>query len=191
MLRHARSPRAYLRFRTLALIPIVLFIPTLVSFVTSPGAKWAQYTGILVHISILFLVSRMDTPSWARSAGFLWLGIDVLASVMVINNVPDSINWPTRLGGHVMAGIWILMSSVYARSRAVQFIGAITGIWLAGYSFVGDVLPRTVLYPASLMIVVWFIVLAVVYSPEAERVSPQPTGSRDLASTGRAVTPTG
>ena len=173
--------KQYLRFRTLALIPIFLFIPTLVSFVTSPGARWAQYTGILFHVSIMFVIARMDAPSWARSAGFLWIGIDVLASVMVINNVPDSISWPTRLGGHVMAGTWILMSSIYGRSRAVQVIGAITGLWLAGYSFVGNVLPKTALYPASLLVVVWFAVLATVYQPRAEQAEAASRSPRVLA----------
>ena len=70
-----------------------------------------------------------------------------------------------------MAGTWILVTSIYARSRVVQVIGAITGIWLAGYSFVGDVLPKTALYPAALLVVVWFIALAVKYQPEAERAS--------------------
>lgn len=173
--------KQYLTFRQLAILPIVLFLPTLVSFGVDPGAKWAQYTGILFHISILFLVSRMDTPDWARAAGFLWLGIDVLASVMVINNVPESINFPTRLGGHVMAGTWILVTSVYARSRVVQVIGVATGAWLAGYSFVGDVLPKTALYPAALLVVVWFVALAVGYTPEGERAGTPAATDRHQA----------
>lgn len=61
-----------------------------------------------------------------------------------------------RLGGHVLAGTCIVVSSLHDRGRAVQVVGAIAGIWLTGYSFVASVAPEQVLYPAGLLIVVWF-----------------------------------
>jgi hypothetical protein len=64
--------------------------------------------GIVSHLSLLFWVSRLPAPSWARAAGFGWLSIEIIVGVLGINDVPDSISHPMRLRGHVLAGTWIL-----------------------------------------------------------------------------------
>jgi hypothetical protein len=73
------SDREYLSFRAIAILPLLLFLPALVSFFTDPGSVWPEYPGILFHLSILVLVSRMDAPAWAKAAGFGWLTLDVLS----------------------------------------------------------------------------------------------------------------
>lgn len=166
--------REYLSTRIVALIPLVLFLPPVLSFFVDPGAKWAEYFGVFFHLSLLFLVSRLPAPNWARAAGYGWLTIDVLVGVLKINNVPDDISDPMRLGGHVLAGTWIIAGSVCASSWPVRIVGSLTGIWLAGYSLVGEILPGAALAPASLLIMVWFALIAAFATPAHRPQPPQP-----------------
>ncbi|WP_344499649.1 DUF2316 family protein [Streptomyces enissocaesilis] len=161
-------------FRALAIAPIILFIPSLVSFaIAEPGVKWPEYTGIFFHLTIMLLISRMDAPDWAKAAGYGWIALDVLTGIMTINDVAHDIAWPVRLGGHVLAGVWIVMSSAYARQRSIRIIGGLTGLWLGTYSFIANIAPEPVLYPTSMLIIVWFTLLAVMYQPN--RRQPQTT----------------
>lgn len=160
----------YLRFRTIALIPVLLFIPSLVSFaISEPGVVWPEYPGVLFHLAILFLVSRMDAPDWAKAAGYGWIALDVLTGIMSINDVTYEITWPVRLGGHVLAGVWIAVSSACARQWLIRIVGGLTGVWLGSFSFIANIAPEPVLYPAALLIVVWFAVLAMMYEQEDQR----------------------
>ncbi len=176
------DPRnVHLSTKTIALIPIVLFIPSLVSFaVAEPGVVWPEYTGVFFHLAILLLVSRLDAPDWAKAAGYGWITLDVLTGILTINEVAYDITWPVRLGGHVLAGVWILLSSLYARQRAIQIVGALTGIWLGSYSFLANIAPEPVVYPASLLIIAWFILLATRYQSPArsDATEPQPESAR-------------
>ena len=156
----------YLSFRMLAILPILFFLPSLVSFaISEPGVDWPEYTGVFFHLVILFLISRMDAPSWAKAAGYGWIILDVLTGIMNINGVDYDIHWPVRLGGHVLAGVWIATSSACARNLAVRVVGILTGLWLGGYSFVANIAPEEILYPAGLLIIVWFALLAIKYQP--------------------------
>lgn len=104
----------------LPLLPFVLFLPTLVSFVIDePGAVWVEFPGVFFHLAILLLISRLDAPDWAKAAGYGWIAIDVLSGILTINAVPYEITRPVRLGGHVLAGVWIAMSSVFLRRHPV------------------------------------------------------------------------
>ncbi|WP_197376102.1 hypothetical protein [Mycolicibacterium baixiangningiae] len=152
--------REHVSTRTLALIPILLFLPPVASFLTDPGARWAEYFGVFFHLSMLCLISRLPAPAWARAAGFGWVTIDVTVGVLVINGVPDDFSGPMRLGGHVLAGTWIITCAAHSAGWPIRISGAVTGIWLAGYSFVGDVLPRQALAPASLLLIVWLALIA-------------------------------
>ncbi|MCS7479942.1 hypothetical protein ACFFQW_45010 [Umezawaea endophytica] len=157
------SSRELLGFRTLALLPLVLFLPVVVSFAVDPGALWPEYIGVLFHLSVLFLVSRMDAPPWGRAAGFGWITVDILAGVLAINEVHSDLVLAVRLGGHVLAGVWIITVSVLARTWPIRVVGTITGLWLSAYSFVGNILPTTALAPASVLTLVWYGLLAFTY----------------------------
>ncbi|MEC3980071.1 hypothetical protein [Amycolatopsis sp. H20-H5] len=157
--------REYVGFRPLAILPIILFAPTFVSYAVAPGAIGFEYTGILFHVSILFLVSRMDGPLWAKAAGFGWLALDIATGALLINHVPHDIAFPLRLGGHVMCGIWMATVSLLAVSKVIRIVGAIAGAWLSLYTFVSPVLPTLFLAPASILLLVWFGLLAWKYHP--------------------------
>ncbi|QBS39302.1 hypothetical protein [Nocardia sp. CS682] len=159
------ADRELVSLRTSAILPIVFFLPPLVSFAVAPGAVWAEYPGILFHLAILVLIARLDAPEWARAAGYGWIVIDVVTGVLVINEVPEDITWPIRLGGHVLAGVWMIAASLLAESKAVRVVGVVVGSWLALYSFGSHYLPRPFLYPASILTVVWLGLLAAFYRP--------------------------
>lgn len=154
------STRPYLSLRAVALLPLVLFTPAVAAFFVAPDVPWGEYLGVLFHLSILFLVARLDAAPWAKAAGYSWVGLDVLAGVLMINEIPYDLAWAVRLGAHVLAGTWIVAASLVSRSRIVLVLGVVTGFWLAGYSFVGTVLPEEALRPAGICILLWFAAIA-------------------------------
>ncbi|MET8114410.1 hypothetical protein [Streptomyces prasinus] len=168
------ADRQLLSFRTLAIMPILFFLPPIVSFAVDPGAVWAEYPGILFHLSILFLISRMDAPQWARAAGTGWVILDVLTGVLVIHGLPTEITWPVRLAAHLLAGIWIVTASLIARWRPIQVVGTLAGSWLALYTLGSAVLPQPLLGPASILTIVWLGLLAAGYEPAQ---APRPSAT--------------
>lgn len=165
--------RHYASLRFLALLPLVLFLPAVIAFFVNPQVAWGEHLGVLFHLSILFLVSRLDAAPWAKAAGYGWVALDVLAGILMINGIEYDTAWAVRLGGHVLAGVWIVSSSLVSKAWLVSVVGVITGLWLAGYSFVGDVLPESFLRPAGILILIWFALLAIFHGSAEERAAPQ------------------
>lgn len=166
--------------RFVALLPLVLFLPAVVAFFVNPSVAWGEYLGVFFHLSILFLVSRLDAAPWAKAAGYGWVALDVLAGILMINEVAHDTAWAVRLGGHVLAGVWIVSSSLVSKTWPVRAVGVVTGLWLAGYSFVGNVLPESFLRPAGILILVWFALLAIFDRSHGERAAA-PTSSTSAA----------
>lgn len=170
--------RHYLSLPVVALLPLVLFFPAVIAFFVNPEVAWGEYLGVFFHLSILFLVSRLDAAPWAKAAGYGWVTLDVLTGILMINDVPYETAWAVRLGGHVLAGVWIVSSSLVSKAWPVRVVGVVTGLWLAGYSFAGDVLPESALRPAGICILVWFALLAIFNRSAGKRstepVSPAP-----------------
>ncbi len=167
-------PRA-LNFRMVALAPVVLFLPTLVAFaVSKPGVVWPEYNGVFFHLAMLLVIARLKAPEWARAAGYGWITLDVLTGILAINGLPYDLTWPIRMGGHVLAGVWLVVSSLSNARWPVRLVGVFTGVLLGGYSIVGNVLPLAVIYPSSITLVVWLVLLAVSVRPDAQ---PEPSTS--------------
>ena len=95
--------RRYVSLRLLALLPLVLFFPAVIAFFVDPDVAWGEYLGVFFHLSILFLVSRLEAAPWAKAAGYGWVALDVLAGILMINEVAYDTAWAVRLGGHVLA----------------------------------------------------------------------------------------
>ncbi|MEU3979167.1 hypothetical protein AB0F77_03510 [Streptomyces sp. NPDC026672] len=165
------------RFRTLAVVPIVLFVPTLVLGLATEGSPAGEAVGVLFHLSILFVVSRMNGPDWAKAAGFCWLALDITTGAMLINDVPYDIAWPVRLGGHILAGVWTVAVSLPCRYAPIRVVGTVSGLWLALYTFFGAVLSNLWLSPQALLTVVWFALLAWRYDPEIDGREPLPAAA--------------
>jgi len=103
------------------------------------------------------------------AAGYGWVTLDVLTGSLMINGVPYDTAWAVRLGGHVLADVWIVSSSLVCEAWPVRVIGMVTGLWLASYSFVADVLPESYLRPAGICILIWFALLAIYHRSAEER----------------------
>lgn len=170
------SNRPYLSLRAVALLPLILFTPAVIAFFVAPNVSWGEHLGVFFHLSILFLVARLDAPHWAKAMGYGWVALDVLAGILIINDVPYDTGWAVRLGAHVLAGTWIVAASLVNRSRIVMAAGVITGAWLAGYSFVGTVLPEEALRPAGICILIWFAAIAVRNDSQASQQSQPVAG---------------
>lgn len=171
------SNRVYLSLRWSAILPLVLFTPAVVAFFVAPDVWWGEHLGIFFHLAILFLVSRLDAAQWSRAAGYAWVALDVLAGVLMINGIDDEIAWTVRLGAHVMAGVWIVSSSMVARSWVTRLLGVITGLWLGGYSLVAPQLGEEFLRPAGILILFWFGAIAAT----ADRNRPRPLAAESEA----------
>jgi len=152
--------REILSFRQAAMLPVLLFVPTLLAVVLFPGTKVSSVIGIFFHLSALIVVSRMPAPMWAAACGFGWLILDVMCGAMMINNVPDAIAWPVRLGGHILAGVWIITVSLLCRQWDLRIVGVVVGVWLAAFTFFATELPISLLGPPGILTCVWFSLLA-------------------------------
>jgi hypothetical protein len=166
------SQRRYVGLRYVALLPLVLFIPVVLALLIDPSVPWGEYLGVFFHLSILPLVSRLDAAPWARAAGYGWVALDVLAGILVINDIAYETAWAVRLGAHVLAGVWIIASSLVSRSWLVRIAGVVSGVWLAGYSFVGATVPEEFLSPAGIFTALWFALLVIFGRESDERPAP-------------------
>jgi hypothetical protein len=120
--------------RVIALTAFVLFAPVVASFRLAPRSRWAEYVGIFFHLATFFLVAKLPAPDWARVAGSSWLLLDVTAGALNINRVPRAIGDHVRLGGHIFAGIWIVVASLQGSPMAM-LTGLPAGSFLFRYTF--------------------------------------------------------
>ena len=120
------DPLLSLSIRAVALIALLLWVPIIASFRFAPGVRWAGYVGIFYHLAVFLLVFKLPAPEWARAAGYSWLLLDVAAGVLGINQVQPAIAQDVRLGGHIFAGIWIVMASLQG-SLAAKLLGCQLG----------------------------------------------------------------
>ena len=160
--------------RPFAIAAIVLFVPVAATFFLAPGIWWVDYPGILFHLAMFGVVAKLDAPDWAKAAGFGWLFLDVATGAMTLNHVPRSIALYLRFGGHIFAGIWIVGASLGGR-RWMRIVGVVTGAWMSLYTFVSPFVTAKALAPASLLVIVWLVIVARDYGPATVRADTPAT----------------
>jgi hypothetical protein len=153
------DPLLSISARDVALTAFILFAPVVASFRLAPGSRWAEYLGIFFHLATFFLVAKLPSPEWARTAGYGWLLLDVTAGALLINRVPRAVADYVRLGGHIFAGIWIAVASLQG-SPAAMLTGLPAGAFLFGYTFASPFLRPVWLSPASILVLLWLLVIA-------------------------------
>ena len=171
-------------FRTLAFLPAVIFVPTLGAEVALPGTHIGAILGVFFHLAVLFFVSRVPAPMWAKAAGFGWIVIDVAVGVMDVNLVPEQIYMPMRLGGHVSSAVWIVAVSLLSRPKGFRVVGLVTAGMLALYSFVAPDVPQNLLLLPGAGTVVWFVIAGLWHKPD-------PLGGVQRRGSSSAQTPAG
>lgn len=153
------DPLLSLSIRSVSLVALLLWAPVVASFRFAPGARWPGHIGILFHLVVFLLVFKLPAPEWARAAGYGWLLLDVAAGVFRVNQAQPAIAQYMRLGGHIFAGIWIVMVSLQG-SLAVKLVGLPAGAILFAYTFASPFLPTVWLSPAAILVLVWLAILA-------------------------------
>jgi hypothetical protein len=123
-------------------------VPALLIAVVAAGA----------HLVLFPVVAAMPAASWCRAAGYFWLAIDVALNVATLNGVPMEIVMPIRLGGHVLAGIWIFTAS---RSLAgvARGLGLLLGVLLIAHAFLSPWLPPWAIFPPFVLIPIWLVLV--------------------------------
>ena len=153
------DPNASLSPRFWAAAAILLFVPVVITFAVAPGIWWANYPGILFHLSLFLLVPKLEAPDWAKAAGYAWLALDTTTGVLVMDGVPHLIADHVRLGGHIFAGIWIMTVSLPG-SWPVRITGFLGGGSLFLFTFASPFLPMAALGPAGIIVVIWLAFIA-------------------------------
>jgi hypothetical protein len=154
------SHRAAVEMAFFTLIPIAFFIPTLVA-IGLGAPEWVNSPfGILFHLSLLPVVSRLPVPDFARAAGYGWLTLDTACGVMLYYGVAFDVAWPIRLAGHLFAAIWLISASVTTRHWSIRIVGVLTALWLASYTFFFFALPESYLGPPGVLTCVWLALVA-------------------------------
>ncbi|MDQ2783467.1 MAG: hypothetical protein M3Y58_00500 [Chloroflexota bacterium] len=136
--------------------------------------------GIAPHLLLFVVVAALPAPSWARSAGYGWLAIDMTTDIMALNGVAPATFLPLRYGGHIAAALWIATASWQAKG-ATRNVGLLLALDLAGYSFIAPFVSFVALLPSIVLLPAWFVLVARHIGHEAEAVQE----SADRSSTVR------
>jgi len=62
-----RESREILSFRTIALLAIAIALPGVVAVAVFPHSGARDVFGILFHLAMMFIVSRLPGPAWAKA----------------------------------------------------------------------------------------------------------------------------
>jgi hypothetical protein len=132
------------------------FIALFVLFGIAPTSPIVPILGVTAHVLLFPLVAALPAASWAKAGGYGWLVVDVASNVMGLNGVDEPTTSALRLGGHIVAALWIASVSVEAKEVA-RIVGLPLALLLAAYSIIAPWVPMWILYPAFLLLPVWLV----------------------------------
>jgi len=115
--------------------------------------------GIAPHLLLFVVVAALPASSWAKSAGYGWLAIDMTTDIMALNGVAPATFLPMRYGGHIAAALWIASASWEAKG-ATRAVGLLLALDLAGYSFIAPFVSFVALLPSIVLLPAWFVLVA-------------------------------
>lgn len=97
-----------------AYVSAALFVVMFVAFSVPALAVTTAYLGIAIHILLFPVIAAAPAAGWGRAAGYGWLVVDNVASVLAINGL--DFDMPVRLGGHLAAAVWVFAASARSSS---------------------------------------------------------------------------
>lgn len=151
-----------------------LFAAVNVGMGAARGARWVEYTGLGFHLLLLPLAARLDAPDWARAMGYAWIAVDGTVSVALINGQSPEAPARARLGGHVLASVWIAAASQPLPARA-RLLGRALAACLGGHSLVAPFTRRPVLlYAAGPLMVAWLAAVGAALRRGGPPAAPAP-----------------
>src|SRR5690349_11200245 len=89
----------------------VLFVALFSVYGIAPASPVVSLLGVLVHLLLFPVVAALPAPSWAKSAGYGWLVVDIVSNVMSLGGLEDTTTSAVRFGGHIVAALWIASAS--------------------------------------------------------------------------------
>jgi hypothetical protein len=142
-----------------------LFVGLMIAFSTvgnePPGAVTLAAIGVIgvtAHLVLLPVVSATGSMPWARAGGYSWVAIDVMLNVAAINGAPLDTLMPLRLGGHVLAAVWIA-DAARSAGGIVGVVGTVLAVLLGGHAVSAPWVPAWVLFLPFTLIPVWLVLL--------------------------------
>jgi hypothetical protein len=155
------DPVAVLTTYVAAALLAALFLTILARSLGAEPPGWiTPLLGISSHAALFPLVGALPSPAWARSAGFGWLIVDVVANSMELHAGEDRSSTSIRYGGHILAGMWIAASSVHS-GGLLAWLGVPLGAWLVLHALLASQLPEWALAPAMPLLIIWLIAAGV------------------------------
>ena len=150
---------------TAAYIGAALFIALMVTFSTlgdrPPSGGQLLLLGVLgvgSHLVLLPVVSAAGRAAWARACGYSWIAIDVILNVASVNGMALAAVTPLRLGGHILAALWIADAAISAAGIA-RVVGVVLAVLLAFHAFAAQRVPAWVLFIPFTLIPLWLVLL--------------------------------
>lgn len=153
--RHRNDPT-----HLMAWLAAALFIPVFALLPSGALPSAVQRVGIVIHLILFPVVSRAPAPQWGKAAGYAWLGFDVTASVILLQQGDAAMAFAVRLGGHVLAGLWI-GSVAFVAQGGFRLLGLGLGFSLGGYSLVTSFVPLSVFGISAPLMVAWLFWLGI------------------------------
>jgi hypothetical protein len=158
-----------------AYIGAALFVALMVAFSTvgdGPPTAAIMATiglvGVTSHLVLLPVVAASGSTSWTRACGYSWIAIDVMLNVAGINGAALPTLMPLRLGGHVLAALWI-GDAALASGGAAAAVGMILAVLLGGHAVTAPWIPSWAIFLPFMMIPVFLVLLGLAMSR-----APQP-----------------
>ena len=142
-----------------------LFVALIVAFSTMDPNHPSTLTTLLIgvigvssHLVLLPVVAALPAPGWARAGGYAWIAIDTMLNVASINGADAVMIAALRLGGHVPAGLWMVVAAQQT-GGAVGALGIPLGVVLAIHAFASPWIPAWVLFIPFVSIPVWLTIV--------------------------------
>ena len=113
---------------------------------------------VAAHLALLPTVAAAIAATWARPAGYAWLALDVALNGATLNGADTAIVMPMRLGGHLLAAVWIANAS-WNTKGSVRTVGLALAAMLGAHAFVAGWAPDWTIYPPFVFIPLWLTLL--------------------------------
>lgn len=114
---------------------------------------------VVGYLLLFFVVTYVPSPVGARTAGYIWIIMDITATTMPLYGVPFEAYTALRFGGaHIATAIWMGAVS-YQYKGVLLVVGLPLSAYLIAYSFLQVFLPAGVLEPLFSFLILWFILL--------------------------------
>jgi hypothetical protein len=146
----------------------------------SSSAAWIEPVGAAAHLVLLPVAAALPAPSWGRAMGLMWLGLDAALSITQINGAAPPLIFSLRLGGHVLAAVWIA-STAWRQQRLRRLLGSGAAATLGLQSLIAPLVGAPgLLAVAGPLLVLWLAATSVWRGDLSDRTRRTPGADRTV-----------